>query len=89
MKGLVVEIRDGHAAVLREDGVMVTTRRNCQVGDTIELSAQPASVFPFSLAGLFQTQERPARRRGARERTRMADAEEPEATEALADASSK
>ena len=44
MKGLVLEIRDGLAAVLREDGQVVTTDLPCQVGETIEL---PAEVIPF------------------------------------------
>lgn len=39
MKALVLEIRDGVAAALREDGVVVTTRQKCAVGETIELRA--------------------------------------------------
>ena len=45
MKGLVTEIRDGKAAVLREDGVFVSVRKNCKVGDTIEVPAEVVS-FP-------------------------------------------
>ncbi len=45
MKGLVLELRDGLAAVLREDGQVVTTAMACQVGQTVEL---PAEVVPFS-----------------------------------------
>jgi len=37
MKALVLEIKDGTAAVLREDGVVVKVRRKCEVGQTIEL----------------------------------------------------
>ena len=44
MKGLVLELRDGLAAVLREDGQVVTTDLPCRVGETIEL---PAEVVPF------------------------------------------
>lgn len=38
MKAVVLEIRDGYAAVLREDGVVEKLRRDCRVGETIELS---------------------------------------------------
>ncbi len=48
MKGLVLELRDGLAAVLREDGQVVTTAMACQVGETIEL---PAEVVPFAAGG--------------------------------------
>lgn len=37
MKGVVLEIRDGKAAVLLEDGSVVTTTRKCRVGETINL----------------------------------------------------
>ena len=40
MKGIVLEIRNGTAAVLREDGEIVKTRQKCAVGDTIELPAE-------------------------------------------------
>ena len=40
MKAVVLEIRDGEAAVLREDGVVVRVRRQCEVGDTIELAEE-------------------------------------------------
>ncbi len=39
MKALVLEIRNGEAAVLREDGVVEKVRRKCAVGETIELTA--------------------------------------------------
>jgi len=38
VKALVLEKRDGLAAVLREDGVYATTAQPCEVGETIELS---------------------------------------------------
>ncbi|MBQ6985750.1 MAG: hypothetical protein IJQ25_02040, partial [Oscillibacter sp.] len=41
MKGLVMEVRDGLAAVFREDGAVVKIRQSCQVGDTIELPDLP------------------------------------------------
>lgn len=37
MKAVVLEIRDGVAAVLREDGTVEKIRRECRVGDTVEL----------------------------------------------------
>ena len=37
MKGVVLEIRGEEAAVLREDGIVVRVRRQCEVGDTIEI----------------------------------------------------
>ena len=37
MKAIVLEIKNGEAAVLREDGIVVTTRQTCRVGDTIEV----------------------------------------------------
>ena len=40
MKGIVLEVRGRTAAVLREDGVVVTTSQKCAVGDTIELKAE-------------------------------------------------
>ena len=39
MKALVLEIKDGKAAVLREDGEVVLTDVPCSVGETIEISA--------------------------------------------------
>ena len=40
MKAVVLEIRDGEAAVLREDGVVVRVRQACEVGDTIEVAEE-------------------------------------------------
>jgi len=40
MKAIVLEIKDGTAAVLREDGAVVKTRQSCQVGETIELQGE-------------------------------------------------
>lgn len=37
MKAIVLEIKNGEAAVLREDGIVVTTRQACRVGDTVEV----------------------------------------------------
>ncbi len=37
MKAVVLEVRDGLAAVLREDGTVEKLRRDCQIGETIEL----------------------------------------------------
>lgn len=45
MKALVLEKRDGLAAVLREDGVYITTAQPCEVGETIELS-EKVVAFP-------------------------------------------
>ena len=49
MKAIVLEIKNGEAAVLREDGIVVTTRQKCRVGDTIEVServeVRPARRF--------------------------------------------
>lgn len=44
MKALVLEKRDGLAAVLREDGVYATTALPCEVGETIELDEK---LIPF------------------------------------------
>ena len=55
MKGLVLELRDGLAAVLREDGQVVTTAMACQVGETVEL---PAEVIPFAAGEPVSTRRR-------------------------------
>lgn len=39
MKAIVMEVKDGYAAVLREDGVFEKIKRDCSVGETIELEA--------------------------------------------------
>ncbi len=44
MKAVVLEIRDGVAAALREDGVVIRTKQKCSVGDTIEVRAESRSV---------------------------------------------
>ena len=44
MKALVLEKRNGLAAVLREDGVYVTTAQPCEVGETIELSEKVVAL---------------------------------------------
>ena len=45
MKAVVLEIKGGVAAVLKEDGTVGTTRQICAVGDTIELKDTPAWRF--------------------------------------------
>lgn len=47
MKAVVLEIKDGEAAVLKEDGTIVKVRRECAVGDTIELE-EKTKVYKFS-----------------------------------------
>jgi len=42
MKAVVLEIKNGYAAVLREDGVVVKIKRRCKVGETILLSGKEA-----------------------------------------------
>ncbi|MBR3400855.1 MAG: hypothetical protein IKG67_01305 [Parasporobacterium sp.] len=42
MKAVVLEIKNGYAAVLREDGVVVKIKRRCEVGETIFLSGKEA-----------------------------------------------
>ena len=38
MKGIVLETKNEYAAVLKEDGTVVKIRRNCAVGETIEIT---------------------------------------------------
>jgi hypothetical protein len=54
MRAVILEIRDGVAAALREDGVVVQTRQACQVGDTIELLPEEAAL-PRRRRGGLQT----------------------------------
>lgn len=44
MKGIVLEKRDGFAAVLREDGLVVKTRVSAAVGETVELTDVTAAA---------------------------------------------
>jgi hypothetical protein len=44
MKALVLEVKNGEAAVLRSDGVVVKTSQKCSVGETIELGAEIISI---------------------------------------------
>jgi len=37
MKGVVLEVKNGYAAVLKEDGSIIKVKRKCTVGDTIEI----------------------------------------------------
>ena len=53
MKAVVLEIRDGEAAILREDGVVVRVRRQCEVGDTIELAEEKKILSWRTLPGKF------------------------------------
>ena len=47
MKAVVLEVRGGYAAVLKEDGTVEKIRRSCAVGDTIELTEEAKIVaFP-------------------------------------------
>ncbi|MCR4892303.1 MAG: hypothetical protein K5989_09015, partial [Lachnospiraceae bacterium] len=48
MKAVVVEIRDGQAAVLKEDGTFAKVNRECRLGETIEVP-DPISKGTFSL----------------------------------------
>ena len=38
MKGVVLEIKNGYAAVLSEDGTVIKLKRKCNVGDTLQFS---------------------------------------------------
>ena len=38
MKAIILEVKDGYAAALREDGLIVKTRRLAEVGETVELN---------------------------------------------------
>ena len=44
MKAVVLEIQDGVAAVLTEDGTVEKVRRECMVGETIELDTVLAAM---------------------------------------------
>ena len=46
MKAVVLEVRDGVAAVLREDGRIEKISRTCNVGETIEISEAASVVKP-------------------------------------------
>jgi hypothetical protein len=48
MKGVVVEIRHGQAAVLTRKGTILTTRKPCQVGDVVTVHFNP---FTYVFAG--------------------------------------
>lgn len=48
MKAIILEVRDGYAAALREDGLVVKTRQLAKVGETVELSEK---VVQFSSRG--------------------------------------
>ncbi|MCR4909341.1 MAG: anti-sigma factor domain-containing protein [Lachnospiraceae bacterium] len=48
MKALVLEIQNGTAAVLREDGVVVKVKRRCEVGQTIVVEEESGSLLKLS-----------------------------------------
>ena len=50
MKAVVLETRGEWAAVLRDDGVVEKIRRQCSVGDTIEISVGKTIQFPGRFA---------------------------------------
>ncbi len=45
MKAIVLEVKDGKTAVLREDGVVLKVRGTYPVGETIELNEKPRFSF--------------------------------------------
>ena len=47
MKAIVLEYKDGEAAVLREDGVVVKIHRECSVGEEIELPDEKKKTVTF------------------------------------------
>lgn len=54
MKAIILEVRDGWAAALREDGVVVKTRQRAAVGETVELSTKTVD-FPARRARFLRT----------------------------------
>ena len=46
MKAVVVKVRKGEAAVLREDGTVEVIRRDCRAGETIELAEKVTAFLP-------------------------------------------
>jgi len=46
VKAVILEVRDGWAAALREDGVVVKTRLTAEVGETVELNEKTVRVLP-------------------------------------------
>lgn len=48
MKGVVVEIRNGQAAVLTRKGTILTTHKSCQVGDIVTVHFNP---FTYIFSG--------------------------------------
>ena len=46
MKAVVLEVKNGYAAVMKEDGTVVKVRRDCEVGDSIEVN-EPSGIRRF------------------------------------------
>ncbi len=53
MKAVVLEIKNGMAAVMKEDGTVEKVKRECEVGDVIEIS-EKAKIHAFPRARKFQ-----------------------------------
>ena len=53
MKAVVLEIRDGICAVMKEDGTVVKIKKQCEVGDVIELT-EKAGIVPFPKTSSFR-----------------------------------
>ena len=53
-KAIILEVRDGYAAALREDGLVVKTRQIAAVGETVELS-EKAVQFPSQGKRIMRT----------------------------------
>ena len=53
MKAVVLEIRDGICAVMKEDGTVVKIKKQCEVGDVIELT-EKAGIVPFPKTSRFR-----------------------------------
>ncbi|MBQ9512997.1 MAG: hypothetical protein IJR58_07370 [Lachnospiraceae bacterium] len=49
MKAVVLEVKNGYAAVMKEDGTVVKVRRDCEVGETIEVRKH-SGIRKFSKA---------------------------------------
>ena len=60
MKAVVLELKNGKSAVLREDGVVLKVRGNYTVGETIELKPKPSFSFQLPNISFAQPQIRMA-----------------------------
>ena len=54
MRAIILEVRDGYAAALREDGLVVKTRQLAKVGETVELSEKVVQ-FPSQGRRIMRT----------------------------------